>query len=411
MSYWTTERIMWYQRAIEYLGFDRLLADALEPYLTSCRTVCDLACGTGYLAMELSRRGYDVTAVDRCETAIGYLRGEAARRGLSERMEILCADWTSLADYRWDCVVMSMAGGCPGELSYFLSLCRRKLVLAVRTDGKDPRTIPLEATLQECGYRWKSTPFSGDFGQPFTSEEDFRAYLRYYQSSEKLQESLRRNTTNGNYPLYLPLQRNLMLYEIEANAAGTAVPRSTKPHHTLIVGSSGTDRAGFLTALLAQAGTTLPVYGYHTVKEPPEADGRAPIRFYPVPGERIRTNENLVGWCKDRHAEVYPESFDRWARLLEDAPGHSVLLLDELGPMESASQRFCAAALRLMDGDTPVLAAVRDNDTPFLNAVRTHPKAKCFFLRPDNRDQVFQEALLFFREQTAEIPACEIHKM
>ena len=64
MPYWTKERITWYQRAVEHTRFDRLLADALEPYLADCETVCDLACGTGYLAMELARRGKTYTGTE-----------------------------------------------------------------------------------------------------------------------------------------------------------------------------------------------------------------------------------------------------------------------------------------------------------------------------------------------------------
>ena len=55
---WTEEKILWYQEAVAYFGYDRVLADAAEPYLPREETVCDLGCGSGYLAMELARRGY-----------------------------------------------------------------------------------------------------------------------------------------------------------------------------------------------------------------------------------------------------------------------------------------------------------------------------------------------------------------
>ena len=80
--FWSEQKIEWYQQAVAFFGFDRVLADAIAPYLPPEETVCDMGCGTGYLAMELARRGYRVTAVDDSELAIRYLEEEAARRGL-----------------------------------------------------------------------------------------------------------------------------------------------------------------------------------------------------------------------------------------------------------------------------------------------------------------------------------------
>lgn len=48
----------------------------------SLTTVLDLGCGTGYDALELSRKGFGVTATDISEVAIKHAREEAAREGL-----------------------------------------------------------------------------------------------------------------------------------------------------------------------------------------------------------------------------------------------------------------------------------------------------------------------------------------
>jgi len=401
MPYWTEKRIAWYQCAISHSRFDGILADALEPHLADCETVCDLACGTGYLGMELARRGYRVSAIDRCETAIAWLRGESARRGLS--MEIGCTDWTRLGEKRWDCVVMSMAGFYPRDLPYFLGLCRRRLILAVRADCADPHTVPLEQVLESGGYRYTRRPFSAELGQPFLSREDFREYTGYFRWSEKLQNCLRRyDGAPDGYPLYLPLRRNLMLYAVEANGNAPEEKLRHIKRHTLIVGSSGTDRSGFLTELLRRAAPGVPAYGYHSVKEAEDGDGNAPIYFYPVPGNRIRSDGNLLGWCRNRHSTTRPEVFDRLAGLLENAPADGVILLDELGPMETRSPVFCEAVMRCLNGDKPVVAAVRDIDTCFLNAVRTHPKAQCFFLTRTNRQELLASAAEYLAKQLKE---------
>ena len=70
--------------------------------------------------------------------------------------------------------------------------------------------------------------------------------------------------------------------------------------------------------------------------------------------------------------------------------------MDEIGFMEASSEAFCSGIFRLLDGDIPVLAAVKDKDTPFLQAVRNHPKTTCYHLTEDNREALFQQILANF---------------
>lgn len=84
MYRWTEQSILWHAEAVAYMGFDRKLADVLQLYLPPEETVYDLGCGMGYLALELARRGYKVTAVDYDVKAIRWLRLECNRRSLSK---------------------------------------------------------------------------------------------------------------------------------------------------------------------------------------------------------------------------------------------------------------------------------------------------------------------------------------
>ena len=169
--------------------------------------------------------------------------------------------------------------------------------------------------------------------------------------------------------------------------------------HTLIVGSSDTNRAAFIDRLLAALEPRPKLYGYRSVKEAPGADGRCPIYIYPVDGPRLRHADNLLGWCKDRQAQAYPEAFDRYAVLIEAAKPDGLLVMDEIGPMESRSTFFRSAVLSALDGDVPILATVRDNNTAFLNEVRSVDKARCFYLTGDNADTLLYEVVVFLKEQ------------
>ena len=163
--------------------------------------------------------------------------------------------------------------------------------------------------------------------------------------------------------------------------------------HILIVGNYTTDRAGVIDRLLAELDPQLKLYGYRSVKEEEDEQGNAPIYIYPVKGKRRRGEDNLLGLCKERFATAYPEAFERNAYLIEEAKPDGLLVMDEIGPMESKSPRFCAAVLAALDGDVPILAAVRDNETPFLEQVRSHPKARCFFLAEDSVETLFTEVM------------------
>lgn len=172
--------------------------------------------------------------------------------------------------------------------------------------------------------------------------------------------------------------------------------------HTLIVAPKGTGKSALIRRLLD--GVDAPVFGFETVKEDAlTADERgAPIYIYPAGGPRERSAENLLGYCVAGSPTKLPGGFDRFApRLAAPCPPGALILMDELGFMESQSPAFCAAVLARLDGDAPVLAAVRDLDVPFLEAVRSHPNCRCFRLTEDNADALYPEIRDFLAAQLA----------
>lgn len=169
--------------------------------------------------------------------------------------------------------------------------------------------------------------------------------------------------------------------------------------HALIVGDRGVGKSTLICKVLQELGR--PVSGYETKKEDGLADAEhgIPVYIYEAGGERLQSEENLLGRCKDWNISVHAEVFDRYAkRLAEQAPGE-IIKLDEIGFMETKSEAFCRMVMEKLDGGTPVIAAVKDKEIPFLQAVRSHPKAMCFFITEDNRDALYEEVLTFMRQQ------------
>ena len=169
--------------------------------------------------------------------------------------------------------------------------------------------------------------------------------------------------------------------------------------HTLIVGARHVGKSTLIRSVIKRTGR--PVYGFETVKEDAletEVLG-SPIYIYPAGGAHVRGEDNLVGYCKDKRPTTITETFDRWAERISAPPAGCIVLLDEIGFMESSSAAFCDAVMRLLDGDIPVIAAVKHNSTPFLDSVKQHPNARCFHITEENRDALLPQVLGFVLEQ------------
>lgn len=170
--------------------------------------------------------------------------------------------------------------------------------------------------------------------------------------------------------------------------------------HALIVGARGVGKSTLIRRVREELGK--PVFGFETKKETTLEDPvlGSPVYLYPAGMPHQQTPENLVGYCKNHHFSSMAEVFDRFApQLHRPISRDHIVVLDELGFMEAQATAFCEAVLSLLDGESPVIAAVKDKDVPFLNTVRAHKNCRCFFITPENRDELFPQVLAFLREQ------------
>jgi len=149
-----------------------------------------------------------------------------------------------------------------------------------------------------------------------------------------------------------------------------------------------------------------PVAGYITKKEDglySEENG-SPIYIY-TPGEtHVQTQQNLLGYCKKRCFKTIEGAFDRYAsEIMKPISQDHLIVFDEIGFMENQEKVFCEAILARLDGDIPVLAAVKDCDFPFLEKVKAHPKCQCFDLNEMDWNACFENVLEIFMkaEKTA----------
>ena len=161
--------------------------------------------------------------------------------------------------------------------------------------------------------------------------------------------------------------------------------------HILIMGDIGVGKSTLISRLLSC--THRPVCGFYTrehgfgqdKKDFFLHDAKLPQR------DLFFTDENRIATCFPKTVEVQPEVFDnQGVNCLQDLHPNGIVVMDELGFLESRSPRFQRRVLEVLDGDIPVLAAVKSReDIPFLELVKAHPKATVFHITPDNREELF----------------------
>lgn len=164
--------------------------------------------------------------------------------------------------------------------------------------------------------------------------------------------------------------------------------------HILIVGYKHVGKSTLINRVLEK--TDRPLYGFRTKKEDSlrTEELGSPVYLYDLSKPKKQGEENLLGYCKNSHSTTNIDTFNRFASILDqNIPKNGLILMDEIGFMESKAETFCQAILRRLDGDIPVIAAVKDKENPFLDQVRNHPNCKCFYINKENRDQLYEEVL------------------
>lgn len=166
-----------------------------------------------------------------------------------------------------------------------------------------------------------------------------------------------------------------------------------RKQHILICGEVGVGKSTLIQRLLAH--DTRPLYGFITKKLTPDENGFHPIYIHPAAAQERRFEpENLIGTCDRRIHNINLDAFNTLGVAYLQAKPGGLILMDELGFMEAKAEAFTRAVMQALDGDIPVIAAVKSRtDVPFLNELRAHPNCKVCWITPENRDELYEQLL------------------
>lgn len=140
------------------------------------------------------------------------------------------------------------------------------------------------------------------------------------------------------------------------------------------------------------------VGGFRSVSVPDLPDGAMSVYLIPAGDEHPMMGDwNRVGIRKGcgRGIEKIPEAFERaGVQALVDAENMPLILMDEVGRMESATAQFSERILELLNGTTPILGVIQKiADTKLTNAIRQHPNVRVLTVTKENREELAGEVL------------------
>ncbi len=163
--------------------------------------------------------------------------------------------------------------------------------------------------------------------------------------------------------------------------------------HILLCGRRRSGRSAMIRRLLAN--TRTPAFGYETRTTTTRPDGYHEIYLFPYGTEPLEPSaQNHAADCNTRDRIIYTEVFDTLGVAFLNARTDGIIVMDEIGFMESDAEVFCRTVLEKLDGNLPVLAAVREGmETDFLRRVKAHPSARVIRMQPEYFEEIYTELL------------------
>lgn len=160
----------------------------------------------------------------------------------------------------------------------------------------------------------------------------------------------------------------------------------------LVTGKPGVGKTTFVERVVDRLRGSLRLAGFTTTEVRGPDKQRRGFRIVTVHGKQAElARVGLRSRVRVGRYGVNVEAFERLV-LPELARGDvDLIVIDEIGKMECASDRFRSAVEKALDASVNVLATLGLSDLPFLQAVRQRPDVELLTLTERNRDSLVAE--------------------
>ena len=218
LNWWTEKSIEWFNRASSRSDYHEKLTDSIFPLLSSCRNVLEFGCGLGYEAEILSRRGFEVCAIDsdpcvisnaRQRTGLDIYRCSDAKDTQLSADALLCINYGHIDDAKELEGLLSHAGV---RLVYIISRHN-----AHGTDTREDRTDFVRKLIRETGLPFTETALTLDFDQPLESKEEAKEFVDFTYLGKHAQRYMEFVEESGDdgYPFVFRNRKNLTVFAVD----------------------------------------------------------------------------------------------------------------------------------------------------------------------------------------------------
>lgn len=143
---------------------------------------------------------------------------------------------------------------------------------------------------------------------------------------------------------------------------------------------------GFFTEMETDSDGLDRIYLNPTISSIDNGQYQAADKYRIKVGERDFSNRKKIG---------FPSKFDEVSQLiLNNTKDADLIVIDELGVLESEAHAFQKCVFALFESAIPVIAAVRNKKTPFLKEIMLRSDSKLFVITPENRNAIYPEILI-----------------
>ncbi|MCK5130051.1 MAG: hypothetical protein KAQ68_09370 [Clostridiales bacterium] len=168
--------------------------------------------------------------------------------------------------------------------------------------------------------------------------------------------------------------------------------------NVLLIGEINCGKSTIINAFLAEFEGS--IVGYKTIREKTQLDDFFGIYLLDINNLDQKLNsDNKVGDCfEDKTLFCHKDVFERLGiKALKNHENTNLVIMDELGVLESKCNLFQSQVHQCLDSKVNVLGVIKPRNSPFLDSIRSRPDVKIIEVSKANNTEVLDTLKEIFR--------------